>query len=71
MFQQVSAENLMIDYLKLWSDLYMKKQKKKKKHPSLKVQRYWVGRQQYTEPCLTWQEGTHRFSRDKCVSHAI
>lgn len=37
----------MIEYLKLWSDLYMKKQEKK--HTSLKVQRYWVRRQQYTE----------------------
>lgn len=34
----------MIEYLKLWSDLYMKKQGKK-----THVQRYWVRRQQYTE----------------------
>ena len=66
----------MIEYLKRRSDLYMKKagrkeKKKKEKRPSLKVQRYWVGRQQYTERCLTWQEGTRRFARDKCVSHAI
>lgn len=36
----------MIDSLKLWSDLYMKKLKK---HMSGGVQRYWVRRQQYTD----------------------
>lgn len=43
----------MIEYLKLWSDFVH--ETAEKKQAFLKVQRYWVRLQQYTEGCLTWQ----------------
>lgn len=55
----------MIEYLKLWSDLYMKKQGKKHTSKDIGLDVSNI------QSCLTWQKGTHRFAWDKCVSHAI